>query len=720
MKKLKEDNNEEEIKKIYEAFFLFAGMWAFGASLTDDKISFSNGWKSASKIKFPDQGMCFDYFFDVIEGNWVHWENKVAPMDPNWEGLYNNLVVPTVETTRQKFLLDMHVGARKGVLYVGTAGTSKTTIIKDYFSKLDPETSLTQSISMNSYTDSAALQLVIMSQVDKRAGRTFGPPPSKTLIYFMDDLNMPKLDKYFTQSPICLVRQILDYAMIYDRDKLSDKIYLVDIMFTACMNPKSGSFIIDIRLSRHFTLVSCLLPDKDILRTIYLQILSGHMENFDKPNVDICPKLVNATMAVFVNMGTNPQFAPTAIKFHYQFNLRDMARIIQNLLLAMPQHYKGNPLGIIRMWAHECHRVWHDRLIFDADREAYMNFMRVGLKEFPDFKEEAVFEEPLIYTSFIAMCAGHEATYLPVAEMAKFKEELEKKLDEYNEVVAKMDLVLFDQAMEHISRICRIIYQPVGSALLVGVGGSGKQSLGKLSAFLLNYDVARIMVTSNYKLADLKVDIQGMFTKATVAGASLFFILTDGQIADNKFLMYINDLLASGYIPELFAKDELDGLLGKIRGEAKAQGYQDTPDQLFEFFLDKGRKNLHIGLCFSPVGDAFRIRARMFPGLINCTTLDYFFDWPRQALVNVAQRFLGEIEFPSEEIRDSIAENMATTHLSIADANAEFKELERRHNYTTPTSYLELINFYKSLLAQKQGKIKDKIDQLEFGLGIMQ
>jgi dynein heavy chain len=37
----------------------------------------------------------------------------------------------------------------------------------------------------------------------------------------------------------------------------------------------------------------------------------------------------------------------------------------------------------------------------------------------------------------------------------------------------------------------------------------------------------------------------------------------------------------------------------------------------------------------------------MFPGIINCTSLDYFFDWPRDALINVAQRFLGEIEFPS-------------------------------------------------------------------------
>lgn len=109
----------------------------------------------------------------------------------------------------------------------------------------------------------------------------------------------------------------------------------------------------------------------------------------------------------------------------------------------------------------------------------------------------------------------------------------------------------------------------------------------------------------------------------------------------------------------------------------------------------------------------------MFPGIINCTTMDYFFDWPKDALVNVANRFLGEVEFPTEEIQEAIAQNMATTHLSIADANVQFKELERRFNYTTPTSYLELINFYKSLLAKKQGAIKDQIERLEMGLGIM-
>jgi len=262
--------------------------------------------------------------------------------------------------------------------------------------------------------------------------------------------------------------------------------------------------------------------------------------------------------------------------------------------------------------------------------------MKTGCKEFGDIKEEAIFEEPLLYTSYVAVCEGHESNYLPIKGMEHLKGVLEGKLEEYNENIASMNLVLFDQAMEHVSRIARIIDLPCGSALLVGVGGSGKQSLAKLSSYILGYDVVRIVVTSSYNMVDLKTDIQTMFIKAGAAGTQLLFILTDGQITDDKFLVYINDLLSSGWIPELFPKDELDSLLGKVRAEAKGAGYQDTPDQLFEFFLDKVRKNLHLSLCFSPVGDAFRFRARMFPGVINCTSMDWFHEWPRNALEDVA------------------------------------------------------------------------------------
>lgn len=276
-----------------------------------------------------------------------------------------------------------------------------------------------------------------------------------------------------------------------------------------------------------------------------------------------------------------------------------------------------------------------------------------------------------------------------------------------------MPLVLFTAAMEHISRIARIIDQPTGSALLVGVGGSGKQSLSKLSAFILGYDVERIMVNTTYKMSDLKADIQRMYQKAGVTGQQILFILTDGQIAKEQFLVYINDLLSSGWITDLYPTDELDGHLGKIRSEAKGAGIEDAPAALFEYFKDKARKNYHICLCFSPVGPAFRVRARMFPGLINCTSIDWFFNWPEDALIDVASRFLKEVELPSEEMMTSLAKHMSYVHLSIEDANERFRVQMRRNNYTTPTSFLNLIEFYKKLLGTKQGAIVEEIANLE-------
>jgi dynein heavy chain len=421
-------------------------------------------------------------------------------------------------------------------------------------------------------------------------------------------------------------------------------------MFTACMNPKSGSYFVDLRMTRHLTQIGLGIPEKEILLVIYQQILGAQFAAFDPKSLDLAPKLVSATVKVFTDIALSPQFMPTAVKFHYQFNMRDCAKIVQNLMLAQPSVYKGNLLGLARMWAHECQRVIHDRLLFDEDKNAYMNFMRNGLKELVEFKEEAMFAEPLIYTSFVDICKGHEPAYKPVEDMDVLRELLEERLADYSENIATMDLVLFNQAIEHITRISRIIFQPSGNALLVGVGGSGKQSLSKLTAFIHSQELFRIVVATNYGVDALRGDIQELFTKTGCQGIETCFLLTDSQIVDDKFLVFINDILSSGYVPEIFAKDELDEKLGKVRSEAKSMGVQDTPEDLMNFFIEKIRRNLHLILCFSPVGEAFRVRARMFPGIINGTTIDWFTPWPRDALIGVAMRFLAKIEFPNEEI----------------------------------------------------------------------
>jgi dynein heavy chain len=106
-------------------------MWAFGASLDEDKVAFSNAFKglTSGNLKFPEAGQTFDYYYDVIEGIWKHWDDQVEEFNSEFEGLFNNLVVPTADTTRQTFLLNLHVMAKKGMIYVGAAGTGKTTTI---------------------------------------------------------------------------------------------------------------------------------------------------------------------------------------------------------------------------------------------------------------------------------------------------------------------------------------------------------------------------------------------------------------------------------------------------------------------------------------------------------------------------------------------------------------------------------------------------------------
>ena len=139
IKRLKEvpDEYQEKMKIIYEGFFCFAFMWSFGATLSEDRIAFNGQVRAMTKVKFPEGGMVFDYFFSPATLQFEPWSDKVVPFVADFSELFANLVVPTAETTRQNYLIDVHRSIDRSMLYIGTAGTGKTTVIKNYFVTLD-------------------------------------------------------------------------------------------------------------------------------------------------------------------------------------------------------------------------------------------------------------------------------------------------------------------------------------------------------------------------------------------------------------------------------------------------------------------------------------------------------------------------------------------------------------------------------------------------------
>lgn len=88
---------------------------------------------------------------------------------------------------------------------------------------------------------------------------------------------------------------------------------------------------------------------------------------------------------------------------------------------------------------------------------------------------------------------------------------LAEKLEEYSQAFTEMNLVLFDDAIDHVARLCRILGFPGGNALLVGVGGSGKQSLSRLACFISKMDVYQIVVNQTYDSSSFKTDMQVSF-----------------------------------------------------------------------------------------------------------------------------------------------------------------------------------------------------------------
>ena len=192
--------------------------------------------------------------------------------------------------------------------------------------------------------------------------------------------------------------------------------------------------------------------------------------------------------------------------------------------------------------------------------------------------------------------------------------------------------------LEKLAKFATDSLIPALEGLVNGLTRSGRQSLTRMASFMADYRCRQIEITRGYGMNEWHDNLKDILMTAGGKNQPTVFMFSDTQIVNETFLEDINNILNSGEVPNLYAADELEKIVGMVRPLAKAAGKPETRDSILQHYTYLVRENLHIVLCMSPIGAGFRSRCRMFPSLVNCCTIDWFSAWPEDALFSVAQR----------------------------------------------------------------------------------
>lgn len=408
-----------------------------------------------------------------------------------------------------------------------------------------------------------------------------------------------------------------------------------------------------------------------------------HLAPFSAQVKALASNVVSSTVHIFRTISS--QLLPTPAKSHYTFNLRDISKVFLGICQSTPQSLEGGGNGgaagrgnaggtaLLSLWCHECLRVFSDRLVGEKDIGWFWELLDDQLGAVFSKKWEEVAASAQRRIIYGDLLNGDSGGYMPMADMDKLVLRMNGFLEDFNGISKRpMELVLFPFAVEHICRVLRIIKQPLGNALLVGVGGSGRQSLTVLAAFVADFKCFQVELTKKYDLGAWHEDVRALLRQAGERNEQTVFLFSDTQIKDEAFVEDLNNLLNMGQVPNLFAADELMAIADGLASRLKELGVSDTsPASVWKLFVAQCRANLHAVLCMSPIGDAFRTRLRKFPSLVNCTTIDWYTPWPEEGLETVANSFFATLAL-DDAARASAVKACCFIHESVSQLSQEF------------------------------------------------
>ncbi|KAI4898373.1 hypothetical protein NFI96_012388, partial [Prochilodus magdalenae] len=346
--------DSENYGRMVELWFIFSLIWSVCASVDEDGRKKIDNFLREMEGTFPNKDTIYEYYVDTKNKTWASFEDKLPK---GWRYASNapfyKIMVPTVDTVRYHFLVKSLVCGQYPVLLTGPVGTGKTSVAQSVLQGMDPAKWTMLIINMSSQTTSNNVQAIIESRVEKRTKGVYVPTGGKSMVTFLDDLNMPAVDDFGSQPPLELLRLWIDYGFWYDRQKQTLKC-VKDMFLLASMGPPGGGRThISGRLQSRFNLINMTFPTESQIKRIYGTMINQKLQEFEEEVKPIGNVLTQATLELY--NAITARFLPTPAKIHYLFNLRDISKVFQGLLRSH-RDFHDTKQSITRLWIHECFR----------------------------------------------------------------------------------------------------------------------------------------------------------------------------------------------------------------------------------------------------------------------------------------------------------------------------------------------------------------------------
>ncbi|XP_057302207.1 uncharacterized protein LOC130636487 isoform X2 [Hydractinia symbiolongicarpus] len=738
-----------QITSDYDNYANYAAFWAFNNAMRPaNREEFSKWWRESweADICFPDSSEVSNF---VVHPN--------THLFVNLNGGQYSCVNPTSNlyfTNKSKSILYLaNAMIRSSISFTlnGIEGCGKSTLLREGLLNQDTNDFDVVTITANEFLTSSALWERLNEEFKWKHSCYYQPIEKKKLICLIEDIQQCQED-IASNIPACeLIYQLIRHSGAYNPSKKQWQ-QLDGISFIITYNHQRGGYYPSVtRLITNIPSIWMPYPSSEEREKMFVSLLSLHFIGTDdqqllisrdeslksdmrkqKERATILQELLTNIVRCTVELQDKMKemFLPVPERFHYVFNIKALTKIFKSVCVCVPADSSSDI--ILKGWYHELYWTYFQSSNADVDRERWSKNFRIVLQKKMNQQQMDVIGSviPIFTNLSIAENADRQSTNISRGQwhchyhIPKLQQFLNTNIMEFNKDNEKIKLHYYEETTRLIFRLLQLIQSPfsVGHALIVSEGFSGlvpvvmKQVCQLGVNELVTINASDIVYDEKYSLDRFKDDMARVFINCGVKNSKITLLITELDMFEDAVIAIVEEFLQLGTLFHIFKDDEKRIIVNAVRTSGEEKKAKLNTTEVWDVFMQNVRRNLHVVLSLSSMGEKFQKMAYQHPTLVSCMSVICVKHWSKQELVCCARFLMKDFSALSEAEQDNLSHLFASLHTALQHADSDVRLSGTYGNITNKNFELMIERFClhygkrKKELEEKKADLKQVLN----------